>query len=56
VFSVEPLSDITPYDDATIVVAGSWGPDQTVQATVHTVNQKDYLFEDTAVPVRQRTD
>ena len=25
---------VKPYDDSTCVVAGSWGPDQTVQATV----------------------
>ena len=29
-----------PYDDSTAIVAGPWGPDQSVQATVRTVNQQ----------------
>ncbi len=41
------------YDDSTAVLAGSWGPDQTVQATVHTVNQNSSLFEE--VELRLRT-
>ena len=27
------------FDDATALLAGTWGPNQTVQATVHSVNQ-----------------
>ena len=27
------------YDDSTAILTGTWGPDQTVQATVHSVNQ-----------------
>ncbi len=27
------------FDDSTALLAGSWGPDQTVEATVHSVNQ-----------------
>ena len=43
-----------PYDDSTAVLAGPWGPDQTVQATVHTVNQQtNPIFEE--VEIRLRT-
>jgi hypothetical protein len=30
----QPVPDDTSYDDSTAVLAGDWGPDQTVQATV----------------------
>jgi hypothetical protein len=37
-------SGITGYDDSTALLTGTWGPDQTAQATVHTVNQNDNIF------------
>jgi chitodextrinase len=41
------------YDDSTAVLAGSWGPNQTAQATVHTVNQNSGIYEE--VELRLRT-
>jgi len=41
------------YDDSTAVLAGSWGPNQMAQATVHTVNQDSSIFEE--VELRLRT-
>jgi hypothetical protein len=40
------------YDDSTAILAGSWGPDQTVQATVHTVNQNDNIWEEVEIRLR----
>lgn len=43
-----------PYDDSTAVVSGAWGPNQTVQATVHSVNQQTgNVYEE--VEIRLRT-
>src|SRR5215470_16032451 len=42
------------YDDSTAILAGAWSPNQTVEATVHTVNQHgDPIFEE--VELRLRT-
>lgn len=41
------------FDDSTAVLVGSWGPNQSVQATVHTVNQRTDIFEE--VELRLRT-
>lgn len=41
------------YDDSTAVVGGSWGANQMAQATAHTVNQNDNLYEE--VELRLRT-
>jgi hypothetical protein len=42
------------YDDPTAILSGVWGPDQTVQAKVHTVNQNsDHVYEE--VEIRLRT-
>ena len=42
------------YDDPTAILSGAWGPDQTVQAKVHTVNQNsNHVFEE--VEIRLRT-
>ncbi|MBS1865618.1 MAG: Ig-like domain-containing protein [Acidobacteria bacterium] len=41
------------YDDSTAILSGTWGPDQTTQATVYTVNQSTNLFEE--VELRLRT-
>lgn len=46
-------SGFNGYDDATAVLTGNWGPDQTAQATVHTVNQNGNIFEE--VELRLRT-
>ncbi len=40
------------YDDATALLTGSWGPDQTVTATVYTVNQNDSIFEEVEIRLR----
>jgi len=40
------------YDDATALLKGAWGPDQTAEATVHTVNQKDEIFEEVELRLR----
>jgi hypothetical protein len=43
-----------PYDDSTAVVSGSWGPNQTVQATVRTTNQQSgSIYQE--VEIRLRT-
>ncbi len=39
-------SGTSGYDDSTALLAGKWGPDQTVEAKVHTVNQTDKVFEE----------
>ena len=42
------------YDDSTAVLAGTWSPNQSVEATVHTANQHgDPVFEE--VELRLRT-
>jgi hypothetical protein len=40
------------YDDATALVAGSWGPDQTVQAKVYTQHQNDGFYEEVELRLR----
>ncbi|PYX51407.1 MAG: ATP-dependent DNA ligase, partial [Acidobacteria bacterium] len=40
-------------DDSTAVLTGTWGPDQTAQATVFTINQNSTIFEE--VELRLRT-
>lgn len=44
---------VKKYDDSTCVVAGSWGPDQTVQATVSVKASDSAQFEE--VELRLRT-
>jgi hypothetical protein len=39
-FGTQNGSGGPPYDDSTAILAGAWGPTQTVQATVRTVNQQ----------------
>lgn len=48
----EPGNSSPPYDDAVALLNGTWGPDQTVQATVRTVNQNDSIFEEVEVRLR----
>jgi len=42
------------YDDSTALLAGAWGPSQTVQATVHNVNpnQDDTVWEEVEIRLR----
>ena len=40
------------YTDATALLRGSWGPDQTVGAKVHTVNQNDACYEEVELRLR----
>lgn len=42
-----------PYDDSTAVLNGTWGPDQTVEAKVKTVNQNGSINQE--VEIRLRT-
>jgi len=41
------------YDDSTALLSGSWGPDQSVTATVHTVNQTGgKVYEEVEIRLR----
>jgi hypothetical protein len=42
------------FDDATALLAGTWGPNQTVQATVHSVHQNlsDKVWEEVELRLR----
>ena len=40
------------YDDATAVLAGNWGPNQTAEATVRTVNQSETVWEEVELRLR----
>ena len=40
------------YADSTALVSGSWGPDQMAQATVHSVNQTDSVYEEVELRLR----
>jgi hypothetical protein len=40
------------YDDSTALVTGIWGPSQTAQATVRTVNQNDKTYEEVELRLR----
>jgi hypothetical protein len=40
------------YADAVALLSGSWGPDQTVTATVYSVNQNDSIFEEVEIRLR----
>ena len=40
------------YADSTAVLSGTWGPDQTLQATVRTVNQSSSFFEEVELRLR----
>jgi hypothetical protein len=46
--------DPQKYDDSTALLKGAWGPDQTVQATVHSVNpnQDGKLWEEVELRLR----
>ena len=40
------------YDDSTALLAGYWGPDQTVEARVHSANPRDDVFEEVELRLR----
>jgi hypothetical protein len=40
------------YDDATALLSGSWEPNQTVEATVHSQNQDDIVLEEVELRLR----
>ena len=40
------------YDDSMAFLSGTWGPDQTVSATVHSVNQDDRVYEEVELLLR----
>jgi hypothetical protein len=42
------------YDDSTALVAGAWRPNQTAEATVHTVRQNDRISEEVELRLRSR--
>jgi hypothetical protein len=47
-------SGTSGYDDSTALLTGSWGPDQTVQATVRSVNQQtdSTIWEEVEIRLR----
>jgi hypothetical protein len=40
------------FTDASAVLTGTWGPDQDVSATVHTINQNDACFQEAEIRLR----
>lgn len=50
VFGTE--SGTVNYNDSTALLTGTWGPDQTVQATVHTVKQNDNISQEVELRLR----
>lgn len=40
------------YNDSTALLTGTWGPDQTVQATVRSVNPNSNIFEEVELRLR----
>lgn len=40
------------YDDSTALLAGAWSPDQTAQATVHSVHPNDKISEEVELRLR----
>jgi hypothetical protein len=40
------------FTDGTALLTGTWGPDQTVQAVVHTQNQKDSCYQEVEMRLR----
>ncbi len=51
-FGLQPGTSQSVYDDSIALLAGTWGPDQTVQATVRTLNQNDSIFEELEIRLR----
>ena len=40
------------YDDSTALLTGAWGADQMAEATVHSVNQNDNIYEEVELRLR----
>jgi hypothetical protein len=40
------------YDDAAALLSGNWGPNQTAQATVYSLNQNDSIYEEVELRLR----
>jgi len=40
------------YDDSTALLTGTWGSDQMAEATVHTANQNDNIYEEVELRLR----
>jgi hypothetical protein len=40
------------YDDSTALLTGTWGSNQMAEATVHTVNQNDNIYEEVELRLR----
>lgn len=45
-------SGVKGYDDATALLTGNWGPNQTAQAAVYTVNQNDKINQEVELRLR----
>jgi len=45
-------SGTSGYDDSTAILAGAWGSDQSVEATVYSVNQSDGVYEEVELRLR----
>jgi len=45
-------SGTTGYDDSTALLAGPWAPNQSAQATVHTENQSEKVWEEVEIRLR----
>lgn len=45
-------SGVKGYDDATALLSGNWGPNQTAEAAVYTVNQNDKISEEVELRLR----
>jgi len=47
-------SGVTGYDDSTALLTGTWGPDQTLEATVYSVNPQtnDKIWEEVELRLR----
>jgi hypothetical protein len=42
------------YSDPTALLTGTWGPDQTVQATVYSVNQTESYYQEVEIRLRSQ--
>jgi hypothetical protein len=45
-------SGVTGYDDSTALLTGTWGPNQTAEATVYTSHPTDALWEEVELRLR----
>ena len=52
IYSTESGSNSNQYDDSTCILTGTWGPLQTVQATVFSQNQSDAYFQEVELRLR----